>query len=179
MKGYGTIVGSVHDDSTHVRDQMRGESSALISPRNQIMITAQGIGGRVIHAKKTVRELRQDNPDWDPDMDLPIDPYKWLFVIPRVPAGRVWVKAWKSKYMGHMMMVDVLPGKVTKVDLVLSKGNYLVSHPSITPDGRYLVAMSHHCSFVGPCPPRASTAPSPLPTTRWWWSISPGPAPCR
>jgi Tol biopolymer transport system component len=152
VKGYGTIVGTVHDDTISAMDQMMGETSTMLSVKNQVMISVQGGGGKIHYAKRTVADLKDQYPDWDPDAKYYNDPYKWLFIIPQVPAGKLWVKAWKSKHMGDMAIIDVEPNAVTEVELVLSKGNYLVSHPSISPDGRYLVGMSTHCYFYPASP---------------------------
>ena len=152
VKGWGMIAGTVHDDTIHAADQMMGENSTMLSVKNQVMLAVQGGGGRIYRAKKSVAELKEENPDWDPGQKDYTDPYKWLFVIPRVPAGKVWIKAWKSRHMGDMAIIDVEPNTVTEVELVLSKGNYSVSYPSLSPDGRYLVGMSLHSYFYPAMP---------------------------
>ena len=147
VKGYGAIVGTVHDDTIHALDQFQGETSALAGARSRVMIAVQGGGGAVYQAGRSLEEIKDAQLLWQAKDRLPMDAYKWVFVIPRVAAGKVWVKCWKSQNMGDVAVLDVAPGQVSAVELVLSKGTYAMSGPSISPDGRFLVATNLHAFF--------------------------------
>jgi dipeptidyl aminopeptidase/acylaminoacyl peptidase len=63
------------------------------------------------------------------------------FKITGVPAGTVWVKAFHSKHIGGLDVVEVKKGESVRASINLGLGNYLATYPSITPDNRYVVAL--------------------------------------
>jgi len=70
------------------------------------------------------------------------------FDINNAPAGKIWIKCWVSKHVGDLQIVDVPAGGTVRADeMKLSAGNFLATHPSITPDGRYLVFLSQHAYY--------------------------------
>lgn len=63
------------------------------------------------------------------------------FRITEVPVGTVWVKAFHSKHIGGLDVVEVRDGETVRADINLALGNYLATYPSITPNERYIVAL--------------------------------------
>jgi hypothetical protein len=68
-------------------------------------------------------------------------------VIRGVPSGKIWVKCWKNKHLGDVVIVDVPVNGTVKAELKLTRGNRLATYPSITPDGKYVVCLSQHAYY--------------------------------
>ncbi len=97
---------------------------------DQVCITYQGGGGRIY---KLLGRRRGE---------------EYVYTLPNVPAGKLWVKCYVSKHIGDIKMVDVAPGEQEVVDdMELTTGNLLATNPSISPDGRYLVVLSQHAYY--------------------------------
>jgi hypothetical protein len=63
------------------------------------------------------------------------------FRITGVPVGTLWVKAFHSKHIGGLDIVEVQEGKTVRANINLALGNYLATYPSITLNERYIVAL--------------------------------------
>lgn len=101
----------------------------LIDPRNQIHVAVQGMGGQVFHPSVLAKNEQGQEMGG-----------RWLCFVPRVPAGRIWVKCWFNKHIGALNSdVTVIEGETTDVVLSPADGNHMATTPSISPDGRYLV----------------------------------------
>lgn len=131
--GYGSVMGLLQDNTKS--KQYKIETAAGL-----INITAQGMDGVVVHpgeltdvnivdphTKEKLREERMHR-----------------FFIPRVAAGKTWVKIWVTRNIGEVLFVDVRAGETTDLEHVwLNEGNFAAGRPSLTPDGRYCVGMGY------------------------------------
>jgi hypothetical protein len=98
--------------------------------------------GGLVDRKKQVHVAIQGHDDM---LDLPGE---LQFDINNAPAGKIWIKCWVSKHVGDLKIVDVPAGGTVRADeMKLSSGNFLATHPSLTPDGRYLVFLSQHAYY--------------------------------
>jgi len=69
--------------------------------------------------------------------------YKSTGALLNVPAGYVWVKVVKNKWIGGSGFVQVPAGGTVLADLgKLSDGNFLAAAPSFSPDGTRIAAIS-------------------------------------
>jgi hypothetical protein len=125
VEGVGTVYGVVEADGTGTRPE-------------QVNVCVQGMGGQIF--RTTQGRV---------DKEGQVVPGQYVYVIEGVPAGKVWVKAWVSRHVGDLKMVDVSAGRQNLVDTMnLSQGNMLATNPSITPDGRYMVVLSQKAFYV-------------------------------
>jgi len=118
-KQFGDIKGVVVDN---VYQPGTNDPTSMVFGRTakQIMITAKGLGGVVIHP--------QDNTT-----------HNYPFVLTHVPAGKAWVKIWCDKNLGYVGWVDVQPNAVTNLGQVpLNSGLLWAAKPSISVNAGYL-----------------------------------------
>ncbi len=114
--GYGAITGVVVDN-------VHQQGAEAPYSAQQIQIAAQGAGPQVYHP--------QGASTWT-----------YPFTIPRVAAGKIWIKVWVTKHIGCVVTRDVRPGQVTNVGRIkLSAGNYLAKKPSLSRDGQWVVGL--------------------------------------
>ncbi len=125
--GRGSIVGLVDNP---LPDEMRGQ---------QVGIVVKGMNGRIFRpGGVTLTDERGERRE-----------HGGGFRIDGVPAGIVWVRCFSGKYMGDMKAVKVPAGGRAQVQLSLAEGNLSAGHPSMTPDGRYVVGVnSRHTMMV-------------------------------
>lgn len=132
VKGFGTLHGVViAGDVT----EAGAEASVVPAVASRTAISHLGGGGRIHLLGRIGREV----PAVDPT-GREHDIGGWRFTIENVPAGRIWVKAQASSSIGDLAFVDLPPGGAAEVTLVLKRGLVTVADPSLTPDGRFLVA---------------------------------------
>ena len=148
-QGKGTIYGMI----------MTNECSFPGRP-SEINITCQGLNDAIHHVHGQVQvnpaNPNQPNPPQNETAITVVDSGAqpdltgfqatgYNYTITDVPAGPVWVKCWFSKHLGDLKMVNVPVNGEAQVDTMnLAQGNFLVSHPSLSPDGRYLVVLSEN-----------------------------------
>lgn len=109
----------------------------LLDARTQVRIAVQGGGGRVFRITEEAQF-----PGAQGGAKLP------AFLLPEIPAGTRWVKAWVNKHVGGVAFrVVVQPGVQAFAELDLGAGNILASRPGLTPDGRFLVFLYGVASY--------------------------------
>lgn len=112
-KAAGSIRGVVVDN---LYRPGAGDAANMVFGRTakQIMITAKGMGGRVIHPA--------DNAG-----------HRYPFTLTNVPAGKAWVKIWCDKNLGCIGWVEVKPNTVVDLgEVALNQGLLWVAKPSIS-----------------------------------------------
>lgn len=133
--GWGQIVGRIVDNTG--ADEFT--PSGTVRPPSTINITAQGLNGAIVHPGEA-----SEGDLFKPETGQKVGTYRgYRFRLPRVPAGKIWVKTWFGRYDGNFTLVDVQPGQVADIgDLKLVDHTLLISQPSLTPDGRYVACIS-------------------------------------
>ncbi len=161
-KGTGTIYGMI----------MTNGCSFGGGP-GDINITCQGLDGKIHHVEGQVQinppagnnpappateaNITVIEPAVQPDL-TGIQAYGYNYTITGIPAGTAWVKCWISKHLGDLKTVHVpINGEGLVPTMNLAQGNFMVSHPSLSPDGRYLVTLSQN-PFTQP-PPISGSRP--------------------
>jgi len=121
----GQIFAAIIDDRNPKRPK----------PARFAEFTYQGAGG------KTFR-VDDYKPPAAPPGEIAPPIFKYSFNLKNVPVGTIWIKCWMGRHFGDLRVCRVTKGKIGKhFTMRLSNGNILMSHPSISPDGRFLVAM--------------------------------------
>ncbi len=148
-QGKGTIFGMIMENGC----SFPGGSS-------EINITCQGLNGAIhhIHGQVQINPANPNHPKLpqneavvtvvgsgaQPDL-TGFQATGYNYTITDVPAGPVWVKCWFSKHLGDLKLVNVpINGEAQVETMNLAQGNFLVSHPSLSPNGRYLVVLSEN-----------------------------------
>jgi Tol biopolymer transport system component len=160
-KGTGTIFGIIFLNDC-----------SFSGTAESINISCQGMDGKVYHVNGEVQTKPPPGSIGNPHGESPrgledfstvlapkakadltgIQHTGFKYTIPDVPAGLVWVKCWFDKHMGDLKVVNVpVDGEALVDTMNLAQGNFLVSHPGLSPDGRYLVALLQH-PFTQPNP---------------------------
>ncbi len=119
---------------------------------SQVAICHQGGGGTIFRS----------DPNFDihwSGSDAQVESMQSV-ILTRVPAGDIWVRCWLSKHIGDIEIIHVEPNQMNAIepmqlgeqtqapqDLWLKEGNFLVSNPSISPDGRYLLCLWQHAYY--------------------------------
>jgi hypothetical protein len=130
VKGTGTIVVLCDALIRSLRLTPEGRSASEMS---RINIVVQGMNGQVFHPQRQIEFVDDDNQTFAKAHAV---------AIPNVPAGKVWVRMWVTKHIGALKIVDLAPGAIETIGMNQADGNFLVTNPSVTPDGRYMAALS-------------------------------------
>ena len=149
QKGKGTIFGMI-----------MGNGCSFPGSINEVKITCQGLEGALHHTQGQVQINPQSGNNPTPpqnEKDFTVvgpgakadltgfQATGYNYTITDVPAGPVWVKCWFSKHLGDLKTVQVpVNGEAQVETMNLALGNFLVSHPSLSPEGRYLVVLSEN-----------------------------------
>ena len=129
VKGRGTIYGIVQIGLTDV-------APAAVN------VAVQGMDGKIFRLSGSMA-----NPQGQ------AQPGQYTYVIPNVPAGKVWVKCWYSRHKGDLKFVDVIANQQNVVETMhLPDGNWLATNPTISPDGRLAAVLSQHAYYVNALP---------------------------
>ena len=148
-QGTGTIYGiimmngcSYGGTPSSIKITCQGLDGAIHNPQGQVQINPPGGGNNPTPpATETVTVIESGA---QPEL-TGIQAHGYNYTITGVPSGPAWVKCWFSKHLGDLKMVHVPVNGETVVETMnLAQGNFLVSHPSLSPDGRYLVVLSQH-----------------------------------
>ncbi|MBN2705342.1 MAG: PD40 domain-containing protein [Deltaproteobacteria bacterium] len=162
-RGTGTIYGMIMETSCSVPGSMA-----------TVAISCQGLDGKIHHSSGRVtidRPEEEGGPQAEGETEKGLvtgfEPRKKLagfelhghnFTISGVPAGPIWVKCWSTRHLGDLKFVEVPAGGEAMVPAFnLPAGNWLASHPSLSPDGRWLAVLSEH-AFTQP-PPASGERP--------------------
>ncbi|HRU07373.1 MAG TPA: hypothetical protein P5137_16530, partial [Candidatus Brocadiia bacterium] len=124
VKGFGRLAVVVDTGTAGIDDYF-----GILDPKNEIKITYNGANGKIFHLTQNLQDRKGNDIK-----------YRWVAFIDHVPAGHIWVRAWRNKHIGGLVSpVVVVEGKTSDVQIDLSSGNFLAHYPSVSPDGRYLV----------------------------------------
>jgi hypothetical protein len=133
VKGRGTLYGVVQLGQTGVA-------------ADAVNIAVQGMDGKIFKLRGAVADARGQE-----------QPGQYTYVVENVPAGKVWVKCWQSRHKGDLKFVDVAADKQNAAETMhLADGNWLVTNPTISPDGRMAAVLSQHAYFVNALPGAAN-----------------------
>ncbi|MEW6742976.1 MAG: hypothetical protein AB1486_09465, partial [Planctomycetota bacterium] len=130
VKGFGSlqvvvVLGSV----------MQANPCNVIDPSTRIHISYQGGNGQIFHPTEVL-------PGYENSTLVTLG-----VIIPKVPAGKIWVKCWYNKHIGALATVDVAEGQVTEAVLNLLDGNALCSTPTIAADRRLMACTESIACF--------------------------------
>jgi Tol biopolymer transport system component len=129
IKGRGTIFGIV---------QLGYADVAPLA----VSISVQGMNGQIFKLKGEMADAQGK-----------VLQGQYTYVIENVPAGKVWVKCWHSRHKGDLKYVDVAANRQNVVATMhLNEGNWLVTNPSISSDGRLVAVLSQHAWYLNQSP---------------------------
>ncbi|MEI6502404.1 MAG: hypothetical protein WCP21_15440, partial [Armatimonadota bacterium] len=132
-KGYGAVTGVIRVPTPNPAEGELGVD------RSTVNISAQGGDGVIRHPgdAKDIDVLNRETKEkaWTET--------QMRFFIPKVAAGdQVWIKLWRSRYDGNVVMAQVKPGIINDLDdLEINGGTFHAFRPSIGPDPKYVVGM--------------------------------------
>lgn len=159
-QGTGTIFGMIMEGSCSIPGSMA-----------TVAISCQGLDGAIHHTSGRVKinqpgaeNAAQDAGEAEKGFVSGLESarekltgfenperYGHNYTITGVPAGLVWVKCWVSPHLGDLKQVTVPAGGEAQVEpFDLVAGNRMVSHPSLSPDGRRLACLSEHAFTLPP-----------------------------
>ena len=162
--GYGTIYGALCD-SLEMFNPAYG--AKLAAAAAQIEIRVEGMKEKVFRPAKEVTDPETKRPT---SLDDGL-----LFVIEKVPAGRVWVRCMVTKHTGHWVFVNVKKNTVNDCGVMdVAVGTISLGQPSVTPDGEFYVLTvwrntwmrgvtdKVYAHWVRPPPPEGEVASIPV-----------------
>lgn len=132
-KGYGAVTGVIRVPTAN---PAQGELGIAPSTVN---ISAQGGDGVIRHPgdAKDIDVLQRETREkaWTET--------QMRFFLPKVAAGdQVWLKVWRSRYDGSLIMVQVKPNTINDVgDIEINQGTFHAFRPSVGPSPKYVVGM--------------------------------------
>lgn len=132
-KGYGAVTGVIRVPTANPAEGELGVD------RSTINLSAQGGDGVIRHPgdAKDIDVLYKDSQQkaWTET--------QMRFFIPKVAAGdQVWIKVWRSRYDGSLVMAQVKPNQINDIgDIEINQGTFHAFRASIGPDPKYVVGM--------------------------------------